>query len=132
MFGIVVAAGKRFAPSRADRCTAHPEGNPWRIRSSARLRSRDKPPTRFGPVGTPRWVTPMAVVATFALLAAGLATSGLCGGGYSLILFGAAIVPLGYLFFRSGAWATVLPFAFAVVFLVAGGLYGASAAGCHL
>jgi hypothetical protein len=79
-----------------------------------------------------RIVTVAAVAATFVFLGAGLSISGICGGGYSLILFGAAIVSLGFLFFRTGAWATVLPFAFAALTLVAGGLYGVTAAGCHL
>lgn len=83
-------------------------------------------------MANPRFVSVFAVVATFAFLAAGLGLTGICGGGYSLILFGASIISLGFLFFRSGAWATVLPFAFAALTLVAGGLYGVSSSGCRL
>jgi hypothetical protein len=78
-----------------------------------------------------RYVNAIVILACFACLGAGLAVSGLCDGGDSLILFGAAIALVGVLLFRLGAWATVIPIAIATLTLVAGGLYGASVAGCH-
>jgi len=87
---------------------------------------------RFFRVTRAQFINAAAIVAIFALLVAGLALSATCNGGYSLILFGVAIGLLGILFFRWGAWATIIPFFLAALTLVAGGLYGASVAGCNL
>jgi len=66
----------------------------------------------------------------FACVGAGLALAATCDGGYSLILFGGAIAALGALIFRTGAWATLIPFALMALTLAVGGWYGAMLAGC--
>lgn len=70
------------------------------------------------------------VVGCFALVGAGLAFAATCDGGYSLIFFGGAVAVLGLILYRTGAWATIIPFAIITLALVAGGWYGASVAGC--
>ena len=44
--------------------------------------------------------------------------------------FGGAIAFLGALLYRTGAWATIIPFAIITLTLVGGGWYGAMVAGC--
>ena len=78
-----------------------------------------------------RWVGVVLVVACFAFLGAGIAVSDVCDGGYSLMCFGGAIASLGFLVYRTGAWATVIPFALITLTLVGGGYYGLTVAGCH-
>lgn len=72
----------------------------------------------------------MLVVGCFAFVGAGLAFAATCDGGFSLIFFGIAVAFLGTLIYRTGAWATVIPFAIIALTLFAGGWYGASVAGC--
>jgi len=95
------------------------------------LKARNTTPGWFSAVVPSSVINAVGVVGTFAFLGAGLAISAVCAGGYSLMLFGAAILLLGILFFRWGAWATIIPFALAALVLVAGGWYGASVAGCR-
>jgi hypothetical protein len=83
-------------------------------------------------VSSPRFVNALLIVASFACLGAGFSVANLCNGGYALVLFGAAIAPIGVLLFRTGAWATAIPMAILTLTLVAGGLYGASVGGCHI
>jgi len=72
----------------------------------------------------------IAMVGSVAFLGAGLAAFGLCGGGVSLLLFGAAVALLGWVLFRTGAWATAIPMGIVTFTLVAAGWYGATVAGC--
>jgi hypothetical protein len=67
-----------------------------------------------------------------ALVVVGFVFYSVCNGGDSLILFGVAVAVLGALLYRTGAWATVIPFAIIAVTLIGGGWYGASVAGCSL
>lgn len=78
-----------------------------------------------------RYINAALVVGCFALVGAGLAYAPVCNGGDSLILFGGGVACLGALLYRTGAWATVIPFAIITLTLVAGGWYGATVAGCH-
>lgn len=75
-------------------------------------------------------VNTIGIVGTLAFLGAGLAFSPICDGGYTLMLFAAAVMLLGVLFFRWGAWATMVPFALAALTLFAGGWYGLTITGC--
>jgi hypothetical protein len=81
-------------------------------------------------VRRPPLLSTALVVGCFALVGAGLAFAATCDGGYSLIFFGGAVAVLGLILYRTGAWATIIPFAIITLALVAGGWYGASAAGC--
>jgi len=81
-------------------------------------------------VRRPPLFSTVLVVGCFTLVGAGLAFAATCGGGYSLIFFGGAVALLGLLLYRTGAWATIIPFAIITLALVAGGWYGASVAGC--
>ena len=81
-------------------------------------------------VRRPPFLSVVLVVACFAFVGAGLAFAATCNGGFSLIFFGVAVALLGAIIFRTGAWATVIPFAIITLALVAGGWYGASVAGC--
>ncbi|HYA54751.1 MAG TPA: hypothetical protein VEG42_04020 [Thermoplasmata archaeon] len=89
-------------------------------------------PNRLPRSGRNPWVGVLLVVACFAFLGAGIAFSNVCDGGYALMLFGGAIAALGFLVYRTGAWATVIPFALIALTLVGGGYYGLTVAGCHL
>jgi len=79
----------------------------------------------------PDRIDAVALAGCLACLGTGLALSATCDGGDSLILFGVAVAMVGVVLYRNGAWATVIPMAIATLALVAGGLYGASVAGCH-
>lgn len=81
-------------------------------------------------VARPRILSAALVIGCFAFVGAGVAFALTCDGGYSLILFGAAVACLGALLYREGAWATVIPFAIIVLTLVGGGYYGLIVAGC--
>ncbi len=70
------------------------------------------------------------MIGCFACVGAGLALAATCQGGYSLICFGGATALLGAILYRTGAWATIIPFAIITLALVGGGYYGASVAGC--
>ena len=70
------------------------------------------------------------MIGCFACLGAGVAFATSCDGGYSLMLFGGAVACLGALLYRTGAWATIIPFAIIVLSLVGGGYYGLTVAGC--
>ena len=77
-------------------------------------------------------LTVLLVVGFFACLGASLAFAATCDGGYSLIFLGAGVGLIGLLLYRTGAWATVIPFALIVLTLVGGGYYGLTVAGCGL
>ncbi len=79
-----------------------------------------------------RVVAILLVIACLAFIAAGFVVYGVCNGGASLMLFGVATALLGAVLFRTGAWATVIPFAILSFILIAGGWYGATIAGCSL
>jgi len=81
-------------------------------------------------VSRPPSLTALLVVGCFACIGAGVVFAATCDGGYSLILFGAGVAFLGALLYRSGAWATIIPFALVVLTLVGGGYYGLTVAGC--
>jgi len=81
-------------------------------------------------VARPVGITALLVVSCFVFLGAGVAFANLCDGGYSLMLFGAAVGCLGALLYRTGAWATIIPFALIVLCLVGGGYYGLTVSGC--
>jgi hypothetical protein len=87
-------------------------------------------PKHFASVHRPKYLTALVVIACFAFVGAGLAFAATCDGGITLILFGFGIALLGFLLYREGAWATIIPFAIITLALVGGGLYGASIAGC--
>lgn len=88
-------------------------------------------PARPSPsVRRPPYVSLVLVIGCFALVGAGLAFAATCNGGYSLIFFGGAVALLGAMLYRTGAWATIIPFAIIVLTLVGGGWYGGSVAGC--
>jgi hypothetical protein len=74
----------------------------------------------------------LVVVAIIVLMGGGLATLTLCGGGASLVLFGAAVVLLGVALGRSGGWALIIPISIAALTLVAAGWFVAGGAGCGL
>ena len=76
--------------------------------------------------------TALLVIGCFACLGAGIAFAASCDGGYSLMLFGGAVAFLGALLYRTGAWATIIPFAIIVLCLVGGGYYGLTVTGCGL
>ena len=78
----------------------------------------------------PKHLTAILAIVCFAFVGAGLAFAATCDGGISLILFGAGVAVLGLLLYRTGAWATIIPFAIITLALVAGGWYGGSVAGC--
>jgi hypothetical protein len=78
------------------------------------------------------WIDAIEGIACIAFLAAGFAVYGICNGGDSLILFGVATAFLGALLFRTGAWATIIPFAIISFILIVGGWYGATVASCSL
>ncbi|MGA8603469.1 MAG: hypothetical protein WB788_00165 [Thermoplasmata archaeon] len=80
----------------------------------------------------PRFLDAFLVIGAIGCLGAGLALASICNGGDSLILFGGATALVGVLLFRTGAWATAIPVGILTLTLVAGGLYGASVAGCHI
>jgi dienelactone hydrolase len=79
-----------------------------------------------------RLVAILLVIACLAFVVAGFVVYGVCNGGASLMLFGVATACLGAVLFRTGAWATVIPFAILSFILIAGGAYGATIAGCSL
>lgn len=83
------------------------------------------------PVPNPRVADAVLVVATIALVAAGFAFLGTCGGGDSLVLFAGAAVFLGLALGRSGAWAVIIPVAIVAFILVVGGWFLANGAGCY-
>ncbi len=90
------------------------------------------PTTPSPSVAGSHFVDAMMVVVCLALVVAGFVFYGVCNGGDALILFGVAVAVLGALLYRTGAWATVIPFAIIAVTLIGGGWYGASVAGCSL
>ena len=92
--------------------------------------TRYMPPRTSPPVRRPPYLTLVLVIGCFALVGAGLAFAATCDGGFSLIFFGGAIAFLGALLYRTGAWATIIPFAIITLTLVGGGWYGAMVAGC--
>lgn len=77
-------------------------------------------------------LTVLLVIGCFAFIGAAVAFAATCDGGYSLIFLGGTVGCLGMLLYRTGAWATVIPFAIIVVTLVGGGYYGLTVAGCGL
>lgn len=79
-----------------------------------------------------RYVSAVLVIGCLAFVGAGVAFSATCDGGYSLILFGVGVAFLGALIYRTGAWATIIPFALITLTLVGGGYYGLTVAGCSL
>jgi len=83
-------------------------------------------------VARPLSLTVVLVIGIFAFLGAALAFAVSCDGGYSLIFLGGAVGCLGMILYRTGAWATVIPFAIIVLTLVGGGYYGQTVAGCGL
>jgi len=86
----------------------------------------------FPVVARPISLTIVLVIGIFAFLGAAFAFALLCDGGYSLMLLGGAVGCLGMILYRTGAWATVIPFAIIVLCLVGGGYYGLTVAGCGL
>ena len=74
----------------------------------------------------------LLVIGVFAFLGAAVAFALVCDGGYSLIFLGGSVGCLGMILYRTGAWATVIPFAIIVLCLVGGGYYGLTVAGCGL
>ena len=80
----------------------------------------------------PLSITIPLVIGIFAFLGAAFAVALLCDGGYALICLGGAVGCLGMILYRTGAWATVIPFAIIVLCLVGGGYYGLTVAGCGL
>jgi len=70
------------------------------------------------------------MVASVALIAAGFALYGVCGGGLSFVLFGAPAVLLGIAMGRYGALALIIPCALIAVTLIGVGLYIANVSGC--
>jgi hypothetical protein len=87
---------------------------------------------RFPFVPGSHFIDAIEVTACLAFVVAGFVFYGACNGGDSLILFGVAVAFLGALLYRTGAWATIIPFALITLTLIAGGWYGASVAGCSL
>ncbi|MGA7649591.1 MAG: hypothetical protein WB984_06625 [Thermoplasmata archaeon] len=87
---------------------------------------------RFPTVPGSHFIDAVMVVVCVAFVVAGFVFYGACNGGDSLILFGVATAVLGALLYRTGAWATVIPFAIITVTLIGGGWYGATVAGCSL
>jgi MFS-type transporter involved in bile tolerance (Atg22 family) len=81
-------------------------------------------------VPRPVGLTALLVIGCFAFMGVGIAFATVCDGGYALMLFGAAVGCLGALLYRTGAWATIIPFAIIVLCLVGGGYYGLTVAGC--
>lgn len=84
----------------------------------------------YSRVHQPKYFTAILVIACFALVGAGLAFALSCNGGFSLIMWGVAVSLLGFLLYRGGAWATIIPFVIIALALVVGGWYGAVTAGC--
>jgi len=79
----------------------------------------------------PQLVSVLLAVACFAFTGAGVAFANVCDGGYSLMFFGVAVASLGAMLYRTGAWATIIPFAIITLTLLGGGYYGLTVAGCH-
>ena len=87
--------------------------------------------SRYSFVPRPEFVNAIAVVAAIAFLGAGFALFGVCDGGVSLILCGAAAAVLGGLpLFHPDSLALVFLISIIALTLVIGGLYGMSVAGC--
>jgi hypothetical protein len=83
-------------------------------------------------VPNPRFSDAIVVIAIIALVGAGFAFLGVCGGGDSLVLFAGAVAFLGVALGRSGAWAVIIPISILALTLVAGGWFLANGAGCRL
>ena len=84
------------------------------------------------PVPNPRLADAALVVGIIALIGAGFAFLGLCGGGASLALFGAAVLLLGVALGRSGGWALIIPISIVVLTLVLAAWFVAAGSGCGL
>jgi len=87
---------------------------------------------RFPIVSGSHFIDAVEVIACIAFVVAGFALYASCNGGNSLILFGVAVAILGALLYRTGAWATIIPFAIITLCLIGGGWYGVTVAGCSL
>jgi hypothetical protein len=90
------------------------------------------PRVGFPYVANSHLIDAIVVAGIFAAIGVGFALFNVCGGGFTLALFGGAIALLGYALGRSNAWATIIPVCIVTLTLVGAGVYAASVAGCHL
>lgn len=74
----------------------------------------------------------LAAVGAVALVVAGFALVGVCGGGIALVLFGLATGLVGVVIALQGGYAVLLPVGIMVLILVVAGVYIASVSGCGL
>jgi len=83
-------------------------------------------------VDRPHSLDIVVAIASLAFVGVGFTLYGVCGGGVSLVLFGAPAVLFGFIMGRYGALALIIPCVLIAVTLIGAGLYVASTAGCLL